>query len=226
MRFSPAPSGIDHPAFECRVRFSERLVGAVIVRADETRSQPPVTTAPQASPPRTTSPEPTPHANPPDFWKTDLARELLADRTRIEEVLRQLRVATGELQKEQAERLRDLQSVAVELATTMSARLLHERIESGDFPMESKIRDMIQQLDGEPPNAIRLHPADLELLENRLGNEPILPGHENPKLIPDTSLARGACRVEAKEAMLLSDVGRELQEIRDELLRSLAHARS
>ena len=109
---------------------------------------------------------------------------------------------------------------------TMSTRLLHERIISGDFPMEAKVRDMVKQLEGEPPVAVRLNPEDLQLLAKRLGDEPLLAGMDDLKLIPDASLARGECRVEGKEAMLLSDVGRELQEIRDELLRSLAHARS
>ncbi len=163
---------------------------------------------------------------PADFWKTDLARELKADRTRIEEVLGRLQAASSELRKDQNERLREWQRAAVELAMTVATRLLHERVATGDFPMEAKVRDMIAQLEEDSPVAIRLNPADIELLESRMGEEPLLPGRDDPRLIPDATLARGDCRVEGKETMLLSDIGRELQEIRDELLRSLAHARS
>jgi flagellar biosynthesis/type III secretory pathway protein FliH len=51
-------------------------------------------------------------------------------------------------------------------------------------------------------------------------------GRDAPRLVADPALGRGECRVECRESMLLSDVTRELHEIRDELLRSLAHARS
>jgi flagellar biosynthesis/type III secretory pathway protein FliH len=155
-----------------------------------------------------------------------MARELKADRARIEEILGKLQAAAMELRKDQTERLREWQRAAVELAMTVATRLLHERVISGDFPMEAKVRDMVAQLEEDVPVAIRLNPADLQLLESRLGGESLLAGHDETRLIADTTLARGECRVEGKEAMLLSDVGRELQEIRDELLRSLAHARS
>jgi len=232
MRSPPTPLGTDRPAFECRVRFSGRLLNATIVTVDETpmpRPLPRVATAPPVSPSPATATEAIPTAQttvPADFWKTDLARELKADRTRIEEILGRLQEATAELRKDQTERLRQWQRAAVELAMTIATRLLHERVVSGDFPMEAKVRDMVGQLEDESPVAIRLNPADLQLLESRLGDEPLLPGRDDPRLVPDPTLARGECRVEGKEAMLLSDVGRELQEIRDELLRSLAHAGS
>lgn len=235
MRPAPTPRGMDRPAFECRVRFSGRLVGAVIGRVEEPPHPPAKSAIP--APAAKTTPEPPPSAPQPvaatpapaapaDFWKTDLARELLADRTRIEEVLNHLRTAVADLRKDQADRLREWQRAAVELAMTMSARLLHERIEAGDFPVEAKVRDMIHQLEGESPAAVRLNPADLDLLKRRLAGSPLVESGDEPKLIADPALARGECRVEGKDAMLVSEVGRELQEIRDELLRSLAHARS
>jgi hypothetical protein len=235
MRSPPTPLGTDRPSFECRVRFSGRLFSAVIAPVDETpmpRPHPRVAVVPPVSSSPAPVAEPIPAAPtaqlavPADFWQTDLARELKADRIRIEDILGRLQEATTELRKDQTERLQQWQRAAVELAMTVATRLLHERVVSGDFPMEAKVRDMVAQLEDEAPVAIRLNPADLQLLESRLGDVPLLPGRDDPRLIPDPTLARGECRVEGKEAMLLSDVGRELQEIRDELLRSLAHARS
>lgn len=235
MRSPPAPLGTDRPAFECRVRFSGRLQNAVIMTADETplpRPLPRVATVPPVSPPHAATQESTPTvapaqpAVPTDFWKTDIARELKADRKRIEEILGQVQEATAELRKDQTERLQQWQRAAVELAMTMASRVLHERVVSGDFPMEVKVREMVAQLESDSPVTIRLNPADLQLLESRLGDEVLLPGRDDPRLVADSTLARGECRVEGKEAMLLSDVGRELQEIREELLRSLAHAGS
>ena len=129
-------------------------------------------------------------------------------------------------QQWQAARLAEWQRAAIELAMTIATRLLHERVLSGDFPMESKVRDMIAQLGDDPAVTVRLHPADLQLLKSRMRGGPLIPDQEDPKFLPDPALGRGECRVEGQESMLLSEVSRELQEIRDELLRSLGNARS
>jgi flagellar biosynthesis/type III secretory pathway protein FliH len=231
MRSHYSPSDVDRPWFESRVRFSGRLVNAAIVSLEDAHvTKPAARVAPGPPPTPSTAPltVPTPAAQPPaDFWKSDVARELKADRARIEEVLGKVQAAATELRKDQTERLREWQRAAVELAMTIATRLLHEKVNSGDFPMDTKVRDMVARLEEDAPVAIRLNPMDVELLESCLNGEPLLPGRdEQPRLVPDSSLGRGDCRVEGKEAMLLSDIRRELEEIRDELLRSLAHARS
>jgi flagellar biosynthesis/type III secretory pathway protein FliH len=122
-------------------------------------------------------------------------------------------------------RIEELQRAAVELATTIASRLLHERVVAGDFPIDAKVRDMIAQLGEDVPVAVRLNPADLELLKSRLGGEPLSADRDDPRLVADPALTRGGCQVEGRESMLMSDVTRELQEIRDDLLRRLTDAR-
>jgi flagellar biosynthesis/type III secretory pathway protein FliH len=153
------------------------------------------------------------------------AREPDYDGERVEAALAGVRDAVGEYRKDQAGRLRDWQRAAVELALTIATRLLHERVASGEFPMEAKVRDMVAQLGEDAAVTVRLNPADLAVLASRLAGGPLTEGADDPKFVPDDALGRGECRVEGREAMLLSDVSRELQEIRDELLRSIAHAR-
>jgi flagellar biosynthesis/type III secretory pathway protein FliH len=148
-----------------------------------------------------------------------------ADREHLESVLGQVRAAVDELRQDRESRLQEWQRAAIELAMTIAARLLHDRIVSGDFPIDAKVRDMIAQLGEDVPVSVRLNPADLELLKNRLGSEPLSPNRDDPRFVPDPALNRGACQVEGRESMLLSDVSRELQEIRDDLLRSLNNAR-
>jgi flagellar biosynthesis/type III secretory pathway protein FliH len=160
-----------------------------------------------------------------NFWETDAGREIQADRVRIEDVLGQLGEKIGSLDTNQTARLEQWQRAAVELAMTIATRLLHERIVSGDFPMEAKVRDMIAQLHEDGPVAVYLNPADLDLLRSRRGDQPIATGRDEPRLMTDAALRRGECRVEARDSILLSDITRELQEIRDELLRSLSDAR-
>ena len=108
----------------------------------------------------------------------------------------------------------------------LNPRITADVIEANEFPIDAKVRDMIAQLDEDVPVAVRLNPADLELLKSRLGDQPLTADRDDPRFIADASLNRGACRVEGRESMLLSDISRELQEIRDELLRSLNNARS
>jgi len=214
----------DRPPFECRVRFPARLTDAVLVPPDAPLPAP----APRPAAASPVPAEPVSQDAPPpaDFWQTDVARELAADRTRVEAALAEIQRAVGDLRADQAGRLRELQRVAVELAATIATRLIHERVAAGDFPMEAKVRDMIDQLDQDVPVAVYLNPADLDLLEARLGGAPLRAGRDDPRLAPDPDLARGAVRLEGKESDLLSDLTRELQEIRDDLLRSLGNARS
>jgi flagellar biosynthesis/type III secretory pathway protein FliH len=224
MRSVPAARpGNGRPPFEFRVRFPSRLADSLLeapAAQSNDRSRQAAPSAADDSAHRTANTTPT------DFWQTDAGRELQADRERIENVLAQVRSGVASLREDQAKRLSDWQRAAIELATTIAARLLHRKVVAGEFPMEAKVRDMIAQLEDDVPVAIHLNPADLALLEKRLAGEPLLPGRDDPRVAPDPNLARGECRVEAREGMLLSDMTRELTEIRDELLRSLAHART
>jgi len=234
MRSAPVtPLGFDRLPFECRLRFHRPLKGIEVVPADS------IATAPRTTPPATRpEPKPTPTPVPPpapapvpepapavDFSQTDIARELAADRERIEAVLAEIRGDIASLRMERATKIEDLQRVAIELALTIASRLLHERVVAGDFPMDAKVRDMIAQLGDDVAVSVRLNPTDLELLKGRLGEEPLSQDRDDPRLIPDPTLNRGACQVDGRESMLLSDVSRELQDIREDLLGSLTNAR-
>ena len=231
MRSAPnAPTGFDRQPFECRLRFHRPLRGVEVVPPDPvptaTRPTPPPVARPEPRITEPPKPAPTPTPEPAiDFAQTDLARELQIDRDRIEAVLAEVRSDIAALRKERAARVEELQRVAIELALTISSRLLHERVVSGDFPIDAKVRDMIAQLGDDVVISVRLNPTDLELLKDRLAGEPLSSGRDDPRFVPDPGLNRGECQIDGRESMLLSDVSRELQEIRDDLLRSLDHAR-
>ncbi|MBY0395508.1 MAG: hypothetical protein K2X91_03425, partial [Thermoleophilia bacterium] len=163
---------------------------------------------------------------PADLFQTDLGRELAADRERIEAALGQLRAAAAGLRADRAERLREWQQAAVEMAVAIAARVLHERVEAGQFAIDNKVRDMIAQLGDDSAVDVRLNPTDLTLLNERLGGAALSADGADVRFVPDPSLGRGECLVEGREGMLLSDFTRELDEIRDDLLRSLKNARS
>jgi flagellar biosynthesis/type III secretory pathway protein FliH len=234
MRSPPvAQPGRSRRPFEFGVRFHAPLRGAELAPKGVSVAAPPPPPSQLAPPPSTlASPRGASHAAAPapaaaqSFLATEAAREFLADREKIEATLEKLQATAAEFGANQMLRLREWQRAAVELAMTIASRLFHERVVSGEFPMEAKVRDMIGQLGEDAAVTVRLNPADLKLLETRLGGQPLTHAGEEPKFVPDETLGRGDCRIEGRESMLLSDVSQELQEIREELLRSLDHARS
>ena len=229
MRSTPVARRGSHPgSHEFRVRFSRRLRSARIVSAAE--MAPPPAPVPVPPPPAAVSPPPAPPAPPTPppsgFVQSEAAKELREDRERIDAVLGAMKSAADTLRADRADRLREWQHAAIELALTIATRVLHERIESDSFAIDDKLRDMIDQIGDDAAVTVRLNPADLALLNARLGGRPLVPYRGDPRFVADANLGRGDCQVEGRESMLLSDVTRELAEIRDELLRSLKNARS
>ena len=236
------PPGFEREPYECRLQFHRPLRGVRVIPPEMIPSGPsakPSTAAtrddrPAPAPPSVPQPKPVPPSAPAtappvpptDFWQTDAGRELKADRERIESLLGRISGAVAELKQDRKSRLQEWQRAAVELALTIATRLLHERVVAEDFPVDAKLRDMIAQLGEDVPVSVRLNPADLQLLKNRLGGAPLSPERDDPRFVADPALDRGAVQVEGRESMLLSDVSRELEELRDELLRSLNNARS
>lgn len=227
MRSTPVARRGNQPgSHEFRVRFTRPLRGVRIVAALEPPTAvpapppAPVVVSPPPAPPATPAPPPS------GFVQPDVSKELREDRERIEVVLGAMKAAVDRVRTDRNDRLVEWQQAAVELALTIATRLLHERIESDSFAIDAKVSDMIAQLGDDAAVTVRLNPADLALLNARLGGRPLVPYRGDPRFVADPNLGRGDCQVEGRESMLLSDVVRELDEIRDELLRSLKNARS
>lgn len=121
--------------------------------------------------------------------------------------------------------MHELQQAAVEIATTVAARLMHREVSEGRFPIEEMVRDMANEFEGDAPLTVYLNPTDLTSLRERLDLGELLPGYaQQVRVAEDDNLARGSCRLETPDSMLLGEVSGQLQTIRDELLRSLGHA--
>jgi Flagellar assembly protein FliH len=195
------------------IPFADRVTNAVLARPD----------AP-LPPFRRPLPPPAPPAAPAAL-EPDLTKEFRADRARIVAVMDQLRVATDELRSQRSEKLDELRQLAVELALTIASRLFHREVTADDYPIEQIAREMSAQLVDEEPIRVRLNPDDLALLTRRLDGQTLLPTAD-PKLVADPTLARGSVAVEGHSQLLVADPIRTIQEIRDELLRSITHARS
>jgi flagellar biosynthesis/type III secretory pathway protein FliH len=203
---------------EFSVRFAGRLTAA--------RLAPPTAPLPLFQRPTATLTlplTPPPSAN---LWETAAGKEIAADRERIQTTLASLRQSLDELRTKKDAQLGALRNVAVELSLTIATQLLHRVVTAEEFPVENMVRDMAAQLGSESRFTVHLHPDDLKLLEKRLGGEPLLPD-ATARLVADANLKRCEGRVEGGDGtMLISDAARQLQEIREELLRNLANDRN
>lgn len=225
-------------AREFRVSFADRLAGAVMV--DTHTPLPPVRKATPSPPPQpaesfdtpvhienTARPAPpAPPAPPADLWVTEIGAQLSSDRKAIESVLGSMTSAVEQIQNEHSERIGQCRRLAVELAVSIAAKLLHEKVAADQFNLEQMIRDMASEMHDDEVVSVRLNPHDLELLEKRLDGQPLLSGPTDPLLIPDRTLTRGQCRVEGRAGVSLSDLPRQLGQIREDLLRRVADART
>ena len=63
-------------------------------------------------------------------------------------------------------------------------------------------------------DAVSLHPADLALLQLRLGEEPLFPERTNVLVRCEASLPRGDCRAEGLDTSVLSELGVQLAALR------------
>ncbi len=233
MRSTPvARRGFQPGTQEFRVRFSRKLRGAKIVReSDLTPVLVPTPNPPLPQPaPQTPSPAiavtPTTPTAPTDFWTTDVGAELQADRERIETALAAMQQTATELRSKHEERIAELQRAAVEFGVIIASQVIRKQMEIGEFPIETRLREIISQLSESEPVTIRLNPADLKLLSDRLDGEPLASDRSDLKVQADSNLSRGECQVDSREGMLLSDVTTEIQDMREELLRRVKNARS
>jgi flagellar biosynthesis/type III secretory pathway protein FliH len=156
---------------------------------------------------------------------SEIGNQLAADRKAIEATLTAVRTGVTELKQQHTDRLQDWQKAAVELALTIAAKMLHDRVTADEFPIEAMIHDMAGEMHEDEVVSVRLNPRDLQLLEQRLDGQPLFPGLGDPKLIADSTLGRSECRIEGRSAVSVCDIPRQLTQFREDLLRSLAHAR-
>ncbi len=209
---------------EYRVALSRRVTHAAVVspqdplpRLHPASEPPPQPITPASTPPVTDTPT---------VVESENDARLAEDRAAIEAVLASVRGATADLQKQHADRLPEWQRAAVELGLAVASKLLHERVTQGDYPMEEIIRQMAGRMVDDEVVTVRMNPADLALLERRLDGQPLFPDCDDPTLLADPTLGRAECRIEGRALVLLSDLPRQLSQIRDDLIGSLAHART
>ncbi len=157
----------------------------------------------------------------------DPAQSAREERQAIEQVLAQLRAAAQQLGERYEAMAAQMRQAAVELALAIAGRLVFDKLQAGEFPIEEMVRQAVARLPAAPSVRVYLHPDDLALLRRRLGEQSLLPGPEpDVQLNADATLKRGGCRAEADEIHVLADLSVQLAELRQHLLWSASHAQS
>jgi flagellar biosynthesis/type III secretory pathway protein FliH len=171
---------------------------------------------------------PLPRPAPPAPPVVEASPAVLAQQERqaIEQVLTQLRSAAAQLATRHGSLVAEMRQAAIELAVAVAGRVVFDKLQAGEFPIEEMVRQAIERLPPAPVVTVYLHPADLALLRRRLADHPLTAARAvEVRIEPDTSLARGACRTEAGEIHVLADLASQLAELRQHLLWSAGHAR-
>jgi len=145
-----------------------------------------------------------------------------ADKKLLAALLDTIAGRVAELRGREEQRLRELRRLAVELAVAVASVVLHQRLERGEFAVESLVHKIVLKL--APRTAVRvyLHPQDQTLLAERCAQLD-LPDLANMEveILPDAALCRGDCRAETGELTLMWDAQEQLAAIRDRLLAAI-----
>lgn len=160
----------------------------------------------------------------PDVTSSRAAEQSAQEREAVHRVIEGLVEAVRALEDRKQQLLGEMQEVAVELAIAVASRLIHEKIEKGQFPVEKLVSSAVEYVGTKRPVKIRLNPQDIELLTARLGQASLGSERDPLELTGDAALPRGSCLVETDELSIVSQIEPQLIELRRHLLGNLENA--
>jgi flagellar biosynthesis/type III secretory pathway protein FliH len=130
-----------------------------------------------------------------------------------------------ELEQRRRASLEEMQQLAVEIATAMASRIVHDKVEAGELPFGQLIHSAVERFDRNMPLSVYLNPVDLKQWQETLEKQTIPALAPTViRLIGDRQLPRGGCRTDNGSFSLLFDWEAQLDEIREHLKRSLHEA--
>jgi flagellar biosynthesis/type III secretory pathway protein FliH len=152
-------------------------------------------------------------------------KRLAEERQRIQSVMTELSRVANSLREKQKEGLSELKQAAIEIGLAVAQRLIHEALDHGAFGIEKLVEEAIAKLGSPKECDLYLNPEDITLLKKGLGDDRRLVDEGSSiRILADGSLARGSCRAEAGDLLVLSDLKTHLAEIRGHLLGQLDSA--
>lgn len=153
--------------------------------------------------------------------------EQLRQNARILAALEGIQETVNDYEQRRQQSLIDLQKVAVELAMMVASHVVYAELEKESLGVEEFIANAVGRIGILEPATIRLHPADLQLLQNQLQTRSSPWNEKLMTLVADTSIERGAVRLETNSGrVVLSDVNSRIEEIRREWMESIYDAQA
>ncbi len=147
-----------------------------------------------------------------------------AEAEAIARVLASLAQAAQQIQTGNRQQQEEMARAAVNLAVTIAGRLIHAKLEAGEFGLDALIQKLLSRLEGLHPVTVRLHPEDLALLRRRVPDDQALfPDDRVARMVADPLIGRGSCRADMGDVSILSELDAQLADIRKHLLESLDH---
>lgn len=144
-----------------------------------------------------------------------------ASREALDGVLQSLKQVVAELQQEPEALKLELQDAVIQLASLIASKLVHDRIDASEFPIEEFVRQIVDKLGTGDPVTVRINPQDLALLQERLGDEPLITDGPDIAWEADDTLSRGNCHATTGD-MTVSNIVREQLGLVTEQLREAA----
>ena len=126
----------------------------------------------------------------------------------------QLVETVQELQQQQRQSLTEMQQATVELAVAAASWMTGTAIEADQFAVDDLVRLALQRLEADAPVRVHLNPQDHALLVSLLRQTPEAELLEQIVCVENPTLARGSCRMESGNRILVSDMETRLEEIR------------
>lgn len=155
----------------------------------------------------------------------DPAQQEREDRQALERILEQMHQSAEQFAVRYEAMVEEMRQATIELAIAVAGRVVFDKLQAGDFPIEEMVSQALTRLPPTPNLSLYLHPDDLALLQRRLGDQSLRPSRESQvRLDADSSLRRGGCRAEAGEIHVLADLADQLAGLRQHLLWSASHA--
>jgi len=111
------------------------------------------------------------------------------------------------------------EAAAVVLSTAIAEKILRQELSQRPELSLAVIQEALQLTAGQPHLKLRLHPADLELLQDS-GQQVLsrLAAVSDASLVPDESISRGGCVIETRHGVIDSRLETQLERITKELL--------
>jgi len=111
------------------------------------------------------------------------------------------------------------EQTAVELSVTIAGKILRHELSRRPELAVDIIQEALQLAAGQPHLKLRLHPADIAVLQ-QAGQEALsrLASMGQSELVPDESIARGGCLIETRHGVIDARLETQLERITCELL--------